>query len=246
MSGSCAASASRTAFSLAVSTSLTQSPGAFARMLLAPPPNPSSTISPPMRAARFRHLEEVREIEVGHPAAARSAWSSPDVPAATSLRRAFGSAIAERTVLAVDDLHAGFGADQEAAEVVPRRVHAAGVEVAVERAVRDVAERERARAERPELLPREHPPGEVGDPDHRVLDPGRGRRHERPAVTRRALAAQRAERRTGRVVDDERGERTLAVERAERRRPVRDVAGRVARPVDRVDDDGDAARSRCP
>ena len=88
------ATSARTACSLAVSTSLTQSPGPFARALVVAP-NASSTISPPARAAVSRDREQPIEIEVALTvmvAGSRRATSraARGVPAATRLPAAVG------------------------------------------------------------------------------------------------------------------------------------------------------------
>ena len=71
-------------------------------------------------------------------------------------------------------------AHEQPAEVVPRRVLIGpAVDVAVERAGGDVAQRERCRAQRPELPPRQRPAGQPGDAR-------RPRRSTRSSATARA------------------------------------------------------------
>ena len=151
---------------------------AVAPLVLGPPPSGRS--DGPLRSRRGE-----RAVPPLAPAALRSARSSSGVPAAMRWRRAFGSPIPSGRSCVVDHVGAGLVADQVAAEVVPRRVHAAAVEVAVEHAGRHVAERERGRAHRAELLPLQHPVRERAQRDERVLDPLGRRGVQRDLVAER-------------------------------------------------------------
>ena len=175
-----------------------------------------------------------------------SAASSSAVPAATSWRRASASSTTSSRPLGVDDGRAGFPTHEQAAEVVPRRVLVGdAVEVPVEVAGGDVAERERGRTERPELAPRRAAPAATprARPPH-----GRCRRSvdgvSGVAVERRALPADRGVARAGGAVLHQGAQRTVGVDRAQRDRPVREVPRAVGRAVDRIDDHGDRGVGR--
>ena len=105
---------SRTARSLAVSASLTQSPGPFSRTLRAAP-NASSTIAAPAAAARRAATSSAsRSRSTLTGASLRAARrAAPACPRPTSCRRASASATDEVAPVGVDDERAGFLADEQ-------------------------------------------------------------------------------------------------------------------------------------
>jgi hypothetical protein len=139
----------------------------------------------------------------------------------------------------VDDHRARFLAHQQPAEEVPGRVVGVDVDEAVDPTVGDVAQGERTRAQRPELLPWQRARRHARERDHAVLGPRDRRRPYDAPVARRAFTPDSREVLAGRLVRDQGAPRAVTVERTERDRPVRDVTGAVRRSVDRVDDDRD-------
>ena len=121
---------SRTACSLAVSASLTQSPGAFSRTLLRARRTASSTIAPPAARRAIGGREQRVEIEVESVTVARARRAS----CVEQLRRAGGDELAARVGSATTSSRpsasttqrARLEAHEQAAEVVPRRVRAVG------------------------------------------------------------------------------------------------------------------------
>ena len=103
----------------------------------------------PASASRSRARDRARSCD--RPFAARR--RARCVPAATMRRRAVGIVRHERLAVRVEHGRAGFHAREDPAEVVPRAHRAAGVDVRVEPAGRDLAERERTARERAVLLP---------------------------------------------------------------------------------------------
>ena len=157
--------------SLATSTSLTQSPGDFSRMLRARP-KLASTISPPARAAAFADRRAARR---GRGSSSLARFDRASASSASTRRRRSGAAhrnrrsrlsapLGSRTV-APASMHTRY-----AAEVVPRRAPRTRVEMGVEAAGRDVAQFERDRAEHARLLAPQRVPGPAREDDHAVLD----------------------------------------------------------------------------
>ena len=179
--------------SLARSASLTQSPGAFARTLLRAAPKSSSTISPPRAPRPPPPRARSREIEVAHPAAARSACSELRCPGRDELAPRVRVGDAERTSSRVDDRAPASVQIEQPAEVVPRRVDAARVEVG--RRDAPVATSHSASAADPSERNCFHGSSvaarPVGDHDHRILDSRRRSTARAVAVTGRAAAAHR-------------------------------------------------------
>src|SRR5205823_15095165 len=101
---------------------------------------------------------------------------------------------------------AGFQADEIPAEVVPRRVPWAAVDVGVDAARRDVAESERRAPERTELRERREPRRKAGERDERVFGWLRCRRAYAQADAIRAAAPRGDATHARRLVDDDRRE----------------------------------------
>ena len=189
------ASASRTAFSLAVSTSLTQSPGAFARTLLSAPPKPASDDLAADARRALGHREQVREIEVASSDRACAARRAARGPGGDELARARS----DRRARAVAS-SASTTSTPASRQTSSRR----GSPTARGRCRRRSSRRARratshsASAHEPSARNCFHGsirPGKFEMRDHRVLDARRRRRLERLAVAERALAPHRPERR---------------------------------------------------
>ena len=169
--------------SLAVSVALTQSPGPFSTTSRAVP-NASRTTSPPACAATVAASRSASRssaaVTTAPPGAPRP---MPRSPPARMVRRASRVRGDQISPAGVDHARAGFATHEQAAEVVPRRVHVAEpVEVPLDVTGGDVAQRQRRRPEGAELLPRQRPIGHSRQCDQRVLDTRRGRWRERDAV----------------------------------------------------------------
>ena len=175
MSGAPSSSAARTTRSLLVSTSLTQSPGAFARRG-APRRSPACTISPPARGGPLGNPEQRVEIEV------RSAHSHDRrEQGVDQLRRRAGDELAARVGVDHREVAARARRGRRRRPRCTRAAHPGSPTDRAGRATRRPCRRAgptptsqsatRRRAERAELLPRQHPERHPRDRDHRILDP---------------------------------------------------------------------------